>query len=77
MSWIHDEERAYINEQLRMEQKQWEERERIRDAAPDLLEALKRLERTVRIMPPDMDQPDSPLAQARAAISKAEGKRDE
>ena len=42
-------------------------------AAPDLLDALKRLESATRILPPDMDEPDSPLAQARAAIAKAEG----
>ena len=42
-------------------------------AAPDLLAALKRLESATRILPPDMDEPDSPLAQARAAIAKAEG----
>jgi hypothetical protein len=42
-------------------------------AAPDLLEALSELERAVRILPPDMDEPDSPLAQARAAIAKALG----
>ncbi len=41
-------------------------------AAPDLLDALKRLESATRILPPDMDEPDSPLAQARAAIAKAE-----
>ena len=40
-------------------------------AAPDLLAALKRLERTVRILPSDMDEPDSPLAQARTALAKA------
>jgi hypothetical protein len=42
-------------------------------AAPDMLEALRRLEAMVRILPPDMDAPDSALAQARAAIAKATG----
>ncbi len=41
-------------------------------AAPDLLAALKLLESAARILPPNID-PDSPLAQARAAIAKAEG----
>ena len=39
----------------------------------DMLEALKRLEASVRILPPDMDEPDSPLTQARAAIARATG----
>ena len=42
-------------------------------AAPEMLEALKRIEAVVRVLPPDMDEPDSPLALARAAIAKAEG----
>jgi hypothetical protein len=41
-------------------------------AAPELYAALERLERTVRILPSDMDEPDSPLAQARAALAKVE-----
>ena len=45
---------------------------RLTAAAPEVYAALKRLERTVRILPSDMDEPDSPLAQARAALTKAE-----
>lgn len=37
-------------------------------AAPDMYAALERLEAHCRILPPDMDQPGSPLAQARAAL---------
>jgi hypothetical protein len=51
----------------------WEADARLIAAAPDLLEALSKLERAARILPPDMDDPDSPLAQARAAIAKALG----
>ena len=36
----------------------------------NLAAALARLERIARILPPDMDEPDSALAQARAALSK-------
>ena len=43
-------------------------------AAPDLLEALKRLESTARILPESMDEPGSAMSQARAAISRAEGR---
>lgn len=42
-------------------------------AAPDLLEALKRLESTARILPPHLDEPGSALFDARAAIAKATG----
>lgn len=45
--------------------------------AADLLEeavkALERLESAVRILPPEMDEPDSPLAQARATLTKIKG----
>lgn len=37
-------------------------------AAPDMYAALERLEAHCRILPPDMDEPGSPLAQARAAL---------
>jgi hypothetical protein len=42
-------------------------------AAPCLFEALARLESHVRIAPPELDHPNSPLGQARAALSKALG----
>lgn len=42
-------------------------------AAPELLAALERLESLVRILPPEMDEEHSAMAQARAAISKARG----
>jgi len=50
----------------------WEANARLIAAAPDLLDALKLLESAARILPPNID-PSSPLAQARAAIAKAEG----
>ena len=40
-------------------------------AAPDLFAALTRLESVTRILPSSMDEPDSPLDQARAALTKA------
>lgn len=46
---------------------------RLISAAPEMLEALERLEGMVRLFPPDMDEPNSALAQARAAIAKARG----
>jgi hypothetical protein len=49
------------------------ERDRLKALNAELLDALKRLESATRILPPDMDEPDSPLAQARAAIAKAAG----
>lgn len=43
-------------------------------AAPELLEALRRLEQAIRILPPEMDQSGSALDEARKAIDKAEGR---
>ena len=42
-------------------------------AAPDLLAALNRLVHLTAILPPDMDEPGSAMADARAAIAKATG----
>lgn len=44
-------------------------------AAPDLLEALIRLEKATRILPPHFDEKDSPFYQASAAIAKALGEQ--
>jgi hypothetical protein len=52
----------------------YEANARLIAAAPDLLDALKRLESTARILPESMDEPGSAMSQARAAISRAEGR---
>ena len=46
---------------------------RLISAAPDLLAALNRLVHLTAILPPDMDEPGSAMADARAAIAKATG----
>lgn len=62
-----------VLEQYLEARKAWDRAERLRIAAPDMYEALKRLEALVRIVPPEMDEPGSALAQARAALAKADG----
>jgi hypothetical protein len=52
----------------------YEPNARLITAAPDLLAALERLVRVTAILPPAMDQPGSPMEQARAAIAKARGR---
>jgi len=42
-------------------------------AAPDLYEALKRMESHFRMLQPEMDEPGSVMFQARAALKKARG----
>ena len=51
-----------------------EEKKRLQALNADLLEALKRLESTARILPESMDEPGSAMSQARSAISRAEGR---
>lgn len=46
----------------------------VRNAAPDLLQALIRLEAHTRILPEDYDAPESAMRQARTAIARALGK---